>query len=355
MTATEHGSKKRVSMLDVIQTETELEEALTTPQPSLIEFIRSVSSPLVLLGAGGKMGPTLAVLAKRAAEVANHPLEVIAVSRFSDGGARAWLEQRGVQTLQVDLLDRVAVQRLPNSQNVLYLAGMKFGTSTNPSLTWAVNTLAPSHVMERYISARVVALSTGNVYPLVPMATGGATEAHPLTPLGEYANAAVARERIFEYHSRKYRTPLALIRLNYAVELRYGVLVDIAHKVWSNEPIDVSNGWFNCIWQGDANEMILRSLLLTESPPQAWNLTGAEPLRVRDVANTFAGLLEREARLIGVESETAILSDSTRMLTRLGHPGVSPEVMMRWIAHWVKSGGRSLGKPTHFEVRNGQY
>lgn len=355
MMDTQHGVGNRASTLDPIRTEAELGDVLTTPRPGLVEFIRSVSSPLLLLGAAGKMGPTLAVLARRAAEAANHPLEVIAVSRFSDTGVRSWLEQRGVPTLQVDLLDRASVQRLPNSQNVIYLAGMKFGTAANPSLTWAINTLAPAHVMERYITARMVALSTGNVYPLVSMATRGATEGHPLTPLGEYANAAVARERIFEYHSRKYRTPLALIRLNYAVELRYGVLVDIARKVWNNETIDISNGWFNCIWQGDANEMILRALLLAESPPQAWNLTGAEPLRVRDVATTFGHLLDREVRLDGVECETAILSDSTRMLTRLGNPVTSPDTMMRWIAHWVKSGGRSLGKPTRFEVRDGQY
>jgi hypothetical protein len=342
-------------MLDVIHTEKELEEALSAPGPELVAFIRTVSSPLVLLGASGKMGPTLALLARRAAEAANHPLKIIAASRFSDSTARSWLEEHGVQTIQADLLDPTATQRLPDSENVIYLAGLKFGTALNPSLTWAVNTLAPAHVMERYARARTVALSTGNVYPLVPVNSGGATETHPLTPIGEYANAAVARERIFEYAASKNGTPLALIRLSYAVELRYGVLVDIARRVWAGDRVDVSNGWFNCIWQGDANEMIIRALGLTETPPHAWNLSGPEPIAVRAAVAAFGHLLDREPRLTGTESDTALLSTSAKLHARLGPPAVSPDVMMRWIAHWVKSGGRSLGKPTHFEVRDGNY
>jgi len=342
-------------MPEPINTEAELEDALTQPRPELIEFIRSVSSPLIILGAGGKMGPTLAVLARRAAEVAKHPLEIIAVSRFSDAGAREWLERRGVRTCPADLLDRDCVQKLPDSANVIYLVGLKFGTTANPSLTWAVNTLAPAHAAERYASARMVALSTGNVYPLVPVTSGGATEQHRLTPVGEYANAAVARERVFEYFAHKNAMPLALMRLNYAVELRYGVLMDITRKVWADEPVDVSNGVFNCIWQGDANDMILRSLALTSIPVQAWNLTSPEIFRVREVAERFGRLLGKPPRLAGVEAETALLGNSAKLCSELGRPATSLETVMRWTAHWVKSGGRSLDRPTHFETRDGAY
>jgi len=342
-------------MPDLIQTEEELESVLTRPRPALIEFIRNVSSPLVVLGAGGKMGPTLCVLARRAADEAKHRLDVIAVSRFSDERARTSLEQRGVTTCAVDLLGPDAIQKLPDAANVIYLVGLKFGTRENPSLTWAVNTLASAHAAERYASARIVALSTGNVYPLAPVASGGATEKNPLTPLGEYANAAVARERIFEYYSDKNATPMALMRLNYAVELRYGVLVDIARRVWAGEPVDVSNGFFNCIWQGDANEMILRSLALTATPARAWNLTSPDVFRVREVAERFAQLLGKPAQFVGTEAETALLSNSAKLCAELGRPATSLDAVMRWTAQWVKNAGRYLNKPTHFEVRDGAY
>lgn len=342
-------------MADLIQTEEELEEALTRPRPALVEFIRSVSSPLVVLGAGGKMGPTLCVLARRAADEAKHRLDIIAVSRFSDERARTSLEQRGVTTCSVDLLEPDAIQKLPDAANVIYLVGLKFGTAENPSLTWAVNTLASAHAAERYASAHIVALSTGNVYPLAPVTSGGATEKHPLTPLGEYANAAVARERIFEYYSDKSATPMALMRLNYAVELRYGVLVDIARRIWAGEPVDVSNGFFNCIWQGDANEMVLRSLALAGAPARAWNLTSPDVLRVRDVAESFAQLLGKPAQFVGTEAETALLSNSAKLCTELGRPATSLDTMIRWTAHWVKTAGRYLNKPTHFETRDGAY
>ena len=339
----------------MIETETELENVLTEPRPELIEFIKGITSPLVLLGAGGKMGPTLAVLARRAAEAAGHSLEIVAASRFSDSAAREFLDRRGIRTLSVDLLRRDQVQQLPESRNIIYLAGLKFGTSQNPSLTWAVNTLAPAHVMERYKEARVVALSTGNVYPLAEVKTGGVTEEAPLTPVGEYANAAVARERIFEFFSIQNGTALALLRLSYAVELRYGVLVDIARHVWANEPVDLRNGFINCIWQGDANDMIVRALSLVTSPGKAWNLTGPEPLSVRSVAEQLAALLGREARFLGTESPTALLSNPKALCTRLGKPTTQMATMLPWIAHWVKKGGRNLNKPTHFEVRDGAY
>ena len=340
---------------DVIQTDSELDDYLTRPRPVLVDFIRSLPSPLVILGAGGKMGPTLAVLAKRAADVAATPLEIIAVSRFSDKPARKWLEERGIQTLSVDLLERKELSKLPEAPNIIFLVGLKFGTSLNPSLTWAINALIPGLIMERYAGARFVVLSTGNVYPPVPATGAGAREDVALTPRGEYANAAVARERIFEYFSRKNGTPVAILRLNYACELRYGVLVDIARKVIAKEPIELSSGFFNCIWQRDANEMILRSLKLAHSPPVAWNLTAPAKLSVREIATRIAELVGLHPEFVGVESSSALLSDSTKLCELLGTPPTPLEGMLRWTAHWVKTGGRSLDKPTHFEVQDGRY
>lgn len=340
---------------DRIRSEEELDEILTRPTPVLIEFIRNVSGPLVILGAGGKMGFTVAVLAQRAAVAANSRTEIVAVSRFSDAATRRKIEEHGVRTQSVDLLVRDSLRKLPDSENVIHLAGLKFGTAENPAMTWAVNTVVPAHVAERYPSARIVALSTGNVYPNMPIHSGGATETVPLTPLGDYASAAVARERVFTDASQKNGTPVAIIRLNYAVELRYGVLVDIARKVWAGEPVDVSNGWFNCIWQGDACDMILRALPLAASPPTVWNLTGSAKLSVRELANKFSELLERPAKFIGQESDTALLSNPAKLFAELGSPPTPLDAVIRWTAEWVKSGGRCLNKPTHFEVRDGRY
>ena len=340
---------------DSIESEEQLDSVLTQPRPVLIEFIRTVSSPLVILGAGGKMGATVAVLARRAAQAAGSNLEVIAVSRFSSEAARRRIEEQGVKTRRADLLERDEIRDLPDSENVIYLVGLKFGTTENPSMTWAVNTLAPAAAASRYRSARIVALSTGNVYPYVPVDSGGAKESHALTPLGEYPNAAVARERVFEYCSRKNGTPVAVIRLNYAVELRYGVLVDIARKVRAGEPIDLANGCFNCIWQGDACEMILRSLSLASNPPSAFNLCCPTVISVREAASKFAELFGRRARFAGSESGTALLSDPAKLCAELGAPATPLDSVIRWTAHWVKSGGRYLDKPTHFEVCDGRY
>ncbi len=338
-----------------IHTEAELDELLTRPRPMLLEFIRTIESPLVILGAGGKMGPTLALLARRAADEAGHQLRIIAVSRFSDARAKEWLRQKGIEAFEADLLRREAFAALPDSQNVIYLVGLKFGTAQNPSLTWAVNTLVPSYTCERYGNARIVALSTGNVYPFVAAKSGGATEDQPLTPLGEYANAAVARERLFEHGSRTRNSRVALIRLNYAVELRYGVLVDIARQVWAEQPVDLTNGYFNCNWQGDANEMILRSLALATAPASAWNLTEPETLRVREVAEQFARLFSKKVHFVNRESDTALLSNPAKLVRQLGAPSTSVKNMIEWIADWVRTGGRCLNKPTHFEVRDGAY
>lgn len=338
-----------------IEDEGELEDLLTRPSPKLVDFVRTLPSPLLVLGAGGKMGPTLCALAKRAADAANHPLEVIAASRFRDGVAREWLEARGVKTEACDLLKPGPIRELPDAANIVYLVGLKFGTSQNPSATWAVNTIVPARVAERFPGARIAALSTGNVYPLGEAARGGSVESDATTPLGEYANAAVARERVFEYCAGEAGTKIALLRLFYAVETRYGVLVDLAQKVFRGEPVELANGWFNCVWQGDANEMILRSLALASNPPRPWNLCLPEVFSVRAVAARLGEILGKAPRFSGAETATALLGNSAKLCAELGPPSVGIEPMLGWVAHWVAQGGRNLGRPTHFEVRDGNY
>lgn len=338
-----------------IASEEALDEILTRPRPVLSEFIQAIQSPLVVLGGGGKMGPTLAVLAYRAARAAGRPIEIVSASRFSDPQVRQWLEARGIHTLSLDLFDREAYASLPDSANVIYLVGLKFGTTQNPSQTWATNTLIPSLACERYPAAKIVAVSSGNVYPLCPVSSGGSRETDPLTPLGEYANSCVARERIFEYYSHKNGTPLVLARLSYALDLRYGVLLDIAQHVYAGDPVDLTMGAFNCIWQGDANEMILRALVLARVPPYPINLTGMAPVSVRAVARQFARLMGKEAIFLGEEADTALLSNTRRMVQLLGEPPTSLEQVIRWTAAWVMAGGRTYRKPTHFQTRNGKY
>jgi nucleoside-diphosphate-sugar epimerase len=344
-----------MALPDKIESEAELDEFLTRPSAALLDFIKTVPSPLLILGAGGKMGPTLAVLARRAADAANHPLEVVAASRFSDPNARTWLEKHNVRALQADLTRAQDFQTLPDSNALIYLVGQKFGTSQNPAATWAINTIVPARIAERYPKARIVALSTGNVYPLSKATGGGSVETDPLTPAGEYANATVGRERIFEFYSHLQNTRVALLRLFYAVELRYGVLVDIAGKVHKQEPIELANGYFNCIWQGDANELALRTLDLATCPPSVWNLCRPEIFSVREVAHQFGKRFGVAPRLIGIEAPTALLGNSSQLCGKLGPPSVSLQMMLEWIAHWVAQGGRALGKPTHFEVRDGKY
>jgi nucleoside-diphosphate-sugar epimerase len=301
------------------------------------------------------MGPTLAVLAQRAAQLAGHPLEIVAASRFSNASTRDWLEQRGIHTLSTDLMEPESWPRLPEAQDILYLLGQKFGTTQNPALTWAINSLPPAYACARYPGSRMAVLSSGSIYPLTSVWSGGAVESEPLTPLGEYANACVARERIFEYFSPRNGVRVVLLRLFYAVELRYGVLVDLAQKVYAGEPVDLAMGAFNCIWQGDANEMILRSLALAGNPPTAYNLSGKNPHSVREIALRFGELFDKPPQFTGSEADTALLGNSARIHAQLGEPSTPLDAVMRWIAHWIRHSGRLLGKPTHFEVRDGRY
>ncbi len=340
---------------DRIDTVEELDDVLTRPTPALRSFVETLRGPLVVLGAGGKMGPTLCVRAKRTAREAESDLDVIAVSRFSSREKRSRLEARGVRTIACDLMDRKSLRGLPDAENIIYLVGFKFGTTEHPARTWAGNTLIPAHVAERYAGGRIAALSTGNVYPLTPAPQGGSLETDALVPAGEYAGSAVARERIFEYFSQRRGTPVVLIRLNYAVDLRYGVLVDLAQRIEAGKPVDVRTGYLNCIWQGDANDMILRSLRLAGSPPRPLNLTSPETFSVRDLAHRLAEFMDRSVSFTGVESETALLSNPEQACVELGEPPTPIDTVLRWTAHWVESGKPIWNRPTHFEVRDGQY
>ncbi len=340
---------------EVIESEEQLDELLTTPSAELVAVCRQWRDPLIVLGAGGKMGPSLAVLARRALDQAGVDVQVIAVSRFSDPRSKEYLHARGVETHAADVFDRRQLDTLPDSSNVVYLVGMKFGTSSDPVPTWATNTIAPVHACERFAGARLVALSTGNIYPLCTIDSGGSLESDPLTPVGEYPNAAVARERIFQHYAANCDTPIVLMRLNYAHDLHYGVLTDIAGKIWRGEAIDVTMGSFNAIWQGDANEMILRSLALCTSPATALNLTSPEIYSVRSVAEKLGEMLDREVRFIGQEAPTALLSNTAALQAALGRPRIVLEHMLPWIAHWTRNAGATHGKPTHFQTRDGKF
>jgi dTDP-4-dehydrorhamnose reductase len=333
----------------------ELEELLSRPTPAVVDALRRIPGDVIVLGAGGKMGPSLTTMVRRAADALDDRRIVTAVSRFSSPDAAARLEHAGVHVLRAELGARDAIARLPDAPNVIYMAGQKFGTRDLPSLTWAVNTLVPAMVAERYATSRIVAFSTGNVYSLSPSLSSGSRESDPLTPVGEYANSCVGRERVLEHVSRTHDTLMSIIRLNYAVDLRYGVLVDIAHRVAAGDPVRVDMGYVNVIWQGDANAQAIRALELAKSPPFAVNVTGPDRLSVRDTAIRFGELLGVSPRFEGSEAPDALLSDTTLAQSRFGPPTVSTNELIEWVATWVARGGTRLGKATKFEVRDGRY
>jgi nucleoside-diphosphate-sugar epimerase len=340
---------ERIPSIDV------LEDLLSAPTPAVVESVRRGAGDLIVLGAGGKMGPTLARMARRAFEQAGADRSVIAVSRFSNTGARASLERHGIRTVACDLLDPQAVALLPDAADVVYMAGMKFGADADPALTWAENCLLPAAVCRRYAGSRIAAFSTGNVYGLVPAGRGGSREDEDPSPVGEYAMSCLGRERIFQFFSARSGTRVALLRLNYACELRYGVLVDIARRVAASEPIDLAMGYLNAIWQGDANAMALCALDHAASPAQVFNIAGLEELRVREIAESFGRRLGRPAIVTGAEAPDALLSNGHEAARRLGAPRVGVAQLIDWIADWVASDGPVLGKPTRFEVRDGRF
>lgn len=336
-------------------TEAELDEALSHPTDADVRAMASLEGDLLILGASGKMGPSLARLARRACQTAGIRKRILAVARFSDPTIRRLLEARDIETIPCDLLDRGAVAALPDAPNVVYMVGHKFGTSGDPSSTWATNVYAAALSAGRYRESRIVAFSTGNVYPLWPVARVGPTEADPVAPVGEYAQSVLGRERMFEYFSRRHGTAVALLRLNYAIELRYGVLRDVADKVLNREPIDLSMGHVNVIWQRDATSIALRSFAHCASPPFVLNVSGMQTVSVRSLAKRLGELLGVEPIFEGAESDTALLTDASRCRDLFGPPHVSVDHMTDLIADWVKRGGASLGKPTHYEARTGEF
>ena len=332
-----------------------LEDLLSKPTQGAIETLGRLEGDVIILGVGGKMGPSLAAMVKRATDAAGVKRRIIGVSRFGSKSAEEALQKQGIQTIRADLLDQQQLDRLPDAPNVIYMAGMKFGSTNQEALTWAMNAYLPGMVCNKYRQSRIAAFSTGNIYGLVPVASGGSIETDLPNPLGDYAMSCLGRERIFEHFSRTLQVPVSIIRLNYAIDLRYGVLADLARKVWEEKEIDVSMGNVNVIWQADANAMTIQSLQHATSPPFILNVAGPEILSVRRVCEQFGELMKKTPKFAGEEAPTALLSNGSLGHRLCGYPQVTVETLIRWTAEWVSGGGGSLGKPTHFQTRDGRF
>jgi nucleoside-diphosphate-sugar epimerase len=332
-----------------------LEDLLSDPPDDLITAMRQLDGDIIVLGVAGKMGPTLARMARRAFDRAGRRSRVIGVARFSDERQRAALAACGVETIRCDLLNDAEVDQLPDAENVVFMAGRKFGSTGLESLTWAMNSYVPALVSRRFAKSRIVAFSTGNVYGLSPAGRRGSQETDAPRPVGEYAMSCLARERMFEYFSETLGTPGVILRLNYAVEMRYGILYDLARRVAAGESIDLTMGYFNAIWQGDANAMALASLAHATSPPLVLNVAGPEELSVRTTCDELARLLKKPVTYTGREAEDALLSNGSRGWTLFGQPRVDARQVLEWTADWVARGGANLDKPTHFESRDGRF
>ncbi|MFT3702110.1 MAG: NAD(P)-dependent oxidoreductase [Agriterribacter sp.] len=330
-------------------------QSLLQPSDALIADIAKLDGDIIILGAGGKMGPDLSRLAKAAIDKAGITKKVIAVSRFSEAGLQQELNALGIETISADLLEDAQLSALPEAKNILYLAGTKFGTTGKESFTWAMNAYLPGRVAEKYKHSRIVAFSTGNVYPLTPVVLGGAPETLTPEPLGEYAQSCLGRERIFQYHASKYNTPVLIYRLNYANDVTYGVLLEIAKSVRDEKPIDVKMGNVNVIWQADANEIAIRALHHCATPAKILNVTGPEILSVRWIAEGFGQLFNKKPLFINEEQPTALLSNAAECISLFGYPRVPPKKMMELLTRWLTHGGKVLNKETHFQERTGKY
>ncbi len=335
--------------------EEKLNELLTVPSDALIEDMKRIKGDIMVLGAGGKMGPTLCVLAKKALTAAGRNNRVIAVSRGSDPIATEVMRSHGVEMIPMDLLERRALYSLPEVENVIYMAGKKFGTDGNEWQTWAMNSTLPAFVADKFKASRIVVFSSGNVYPIVPISSGGCTEAVKPLPRGEYAMSCLARERAFEYAANTHGTRVFIYRLNFAVDLRYGVLFDLADKIMRGEKISLETPVFNFIWQGSANEIALRGLLHASSPACVMNVTGPEIVSIRRAAEELGAYLGKAPIFGETVGNDAYISDASLAVETFGYPSVSAKTLIRWQAEWLLDGGRTLGKPTHFEERGGKY
>ncbi len=333
----------------------QLEEFLSRPTQRLVEMMSRLEGDLLILGVAGKMGPTLARMALRASQIAKTQRRVIGVSRFSNQGVQQTLESHGIETIRGDLLNRDFVASLPDARNIISMAGMKFGSTDNESLTWAMNTHLPSLICERFRSSRIVAFSTGNVYGLIPVNTTGSLESDVPKPVGEYAMSCLGRERIYQHFCQSLEIPTTLIRLNYAIETRYGVLVDLAQQVLDRKTIDLTMGFVNVIWQGDANAMSIRALEDTSIPATILNVAGAEKLSVKDIALQFGEAFNVGVKFAGTAANDALLNDGSRGHQLYGPPSASIEQMINWVANWVGRGFGTMGKKTHFDSRDGKF
>ena len=338
-----------------IETEDQLEAILSEPTPELAADLKKLNGDIMILGVGGKIGPSLGQMASHAMKEAGLKKKVYGVDYVFSKENRQRLEKAGVKLIECNLLDRDAVAKLPDIENIVFMAGKKFGSTGAEHDTWAMNVFMPGIVSDRFRKSRFSVFSSGNIYGLSPIGTGGGTEATPINPMGDYAQSVVGRERMFEYASHHYGTKVLQFRLCYAIDLRYGVLLDVAEKVNAGKPVDVTMGYYNCIWQGDVNAQALRSLLLAEAPPRILNITGPETVSVRYVATRFGALLGKKPIIEGQEAPNAILANAASANAAFGYPKVALEQMMQWIAHWVKIGGPTLNKPTHYETRDGKF
>ncbi|MBS4220211.1 NAD(P)-dependent oxidoreductase [Bacillus sp. FJAT-49711] len=338
-----------------MKTIAELEKFMSKPSMKLIEQIGVLDGDILILGVGGKMGPTLAKMAKRAINAAGVEKKVIGVSRFSSGTLKQELEDYGIETIALDLLDEGAIEALPNVKNIIYMAGNKFGTHGNEHFTWAMNAYLPGKVAEKFIDSRIVVFSSGNVYPLTKVGSTNCSEEVLPQPIGEYAQSCLGRERVFTYFSHKNKTPILIYRLNYAIDLRYGVLLEIAKHVFDGNPIDLTMGSVNVIWQGDANDYALRSLLHCESPPKILNITGPETISVRWLAKEFGKQFKKDVHFINEEQPTALLNNASEAHKLFGYPKVTLNEMIELVSDWVKADGETLNKPTHFQEREGVF
>jgi hypothetical protein len=334
-----------------IESVKELEEFLSRPSPSLIEYMKRLKGDIMIIGAGGKIGPTMTIMAKRAVDEAKIKKEVFAV----DVQPLEKLKQAGIKTIQCNMLDWKEVDKLPKAENIIFMVGRKFGSSGSEWLTWATNVMIPHNVADVFRDSRIAVFSTGCVYPVVDVYTGGSTEADAANPIGEYAMSCLGRERMFDYYAAEKGEKVVQIRLNYALELRYGVLVDIATKVLKEEAVDVTTGFMNGIWQGDCCDQVLRSFDFAASPSTVLNVTGPEILSVRWIANRFGQLLGKEAKITGTENGKGYLNNAAKANSIFGNPSVPIGKIIEWIADWVQKGGQTSGKPTHFETQNGKY
>jgi len=333
----------------------QLELELLKPSNRLIADMYHIKGDIILLGVGGKMGPSMAKLAKLAVDQAGIKKRIIGVSRFSDPSAREELEAAGIETIAADLLNEDELAALPDADNIIYLAGTKFGTTGKEAFTWAMNAYLPGRVAERYKNSRIVAFSTGNVYPFTPVTSGGFSEEHPVAPVGEYGQSCLGRERIFQYFSEKNNTPTLIYRLNYAIDLRYGVLLEIAKSVNEGRAIDLTTGNVNVIWQGDANEIAIRSLLHCSTPTKILNVTGPETLSVKWLAEQFGLLMGKKPLFENEVQPTALLNNASEAHKLFGYPRVTIREMMEMTVSWLQGGGKISNKPTHFQERKGQF